>query len=468
MTPSCLRDASRVPARERLPMTPLQRGALLMLSLSLLSVLMLSLSLTARSLRAETLSVGENGSALKPPPLPPGDSVARLSWLLESGDVIWMECDGAGQFQQASVFSSLPGSAAQASAIVSDPSQYKAMSPSVDSIEVHETKGSRTTFTSTVRIPFGSITNVIALDRVGPERVDTRFVGGDLKTGQFRWSFVPGTERRSSVIYSLKTDVREANWMIRQLTRIRPETQHGGNAGTGLITVWGLKRVLLGQDPSKAAGLPSPWAKTPVELPLKLTAASGSGGPSSQDWSQLTPFLSRGPLIQVESAPGGRLKRVTVFALAAAPAARVYEVVAHPEDYSSRVSNVSGVEIVKRTASLVEYRSIVEFMKLKYRNTERMELFPNRITTRTVDGDLKGAAGQLELLPMGDNTTLAAWSFYADLAEGGWVMKQIFALDPLVEHIFAVSGGFGTLMGLVRAAEHKPPLFSGDGAGAAP
>lgn len=398
-----------------------------------------------------------HGEALKPLPLSPAESIRLVGPLLDAGDVIWLECDGAGQFQQASVLARIPASASKAYEIVSDPLQYKAMSPSVDSVSIREKSAEKVTFESTVRIPFGAIHNVIAMELKGPDRIETRFVDGDLKTGDFRWWFVPESETRSAVIYTLKTDVRETNWMVRQLTRIRPETQHGGNSGTGLITVWGLKRVLMGAQSTLLKHQPSPWAKQPVELPLKLSVASGLPRP---DWSALTPLLQRGPLIQVESAPGGRLKRVTVYGLTRATPKSLYDLVGTPEAYPRHISHFQSVEVTKRVPGLIEFESTVEFMKLRYRSRERMELFPDRILSRTIEGDLAGAASQLELLPMAEGATLAAWSFYMDPSSNGWIMKQVFGLDPLVEHIFAVSGGFGTLVGLMRAAEQKPPLFS--------
>jgi len=398
-----------------------------------------------------------HGEALMSLPLSPAESIRLVSPLLDAGDVIWLECDAAGQFQQASVMARIPASARKAYGIVSDPNQYKAMSPSVDAVSILSRSPEKITFESSVRIPFGAIHNVIAMELKGPDRIDTHFIDGDLKTGNFRWWFVPESETRSAVIYTLKTDVRETNWMIRQLTRIRPETQHGGNSGTGLITVWGLKRVLLGAQSALLKHQPSPWAKKPVELPLKLSASSVTPMP---EWAALVPLLQRGPLIQVESAPGGRLKRVTAYGLTRASRKGLYDLVAAPETYPHHISHFQSVEVTRREPGLIEYSSTVEFMKLRYRSRERMELFPDRILSRTIDGDLAGAASQLELLPMADGTTLAAWSFYMDPSSNGWIMKQVFGLDPLVEHIFAVSGGFGTLMGLMRAAEHKPPLFS--------
>lgn len=402
-------------------------------------------------------------AALSTLPWTPAETVARLGPLLDTGEVIWLECGAKGEFQQATVFGRIPTSADKAFHLMKVPQNYKRMSPTVDSVEVNEQDGSSTVYTTRIRIPFGSLTNVVRMDLFPPHRIDTRFVGGDLQTGTFRWQFVPDSSTRSTAIYSIKTDVRETNWMVKQMTKVRPETQHGGNSGTGLITVWGLRRMLESPPPDgQAIAVPpreaSPWEKRPVELPIRLEN-------SPIHWASLLPMLQRGPLIQVESTPGGRLKRVTAYGRVDALPQALYAVASTPENYPRITSHIQSVELLEKSSSRLKFVSEIELMKLRYRQTEELTLHPTRITQRTLDGDLEGAAWQLEVAPLGGgdigaSDTLAAYSFYSDPSRNGWIMKQVFALDPLVEHIFAVSGGFGSLMGLSRAAENKPPLFA--------
>lgn len=388
--------------------------------------------------------------SLQPLPWSAQETASRLSDLTQSSDVIWLETTSSGEFIQASVFSQLPLSAEAAYDLVRQPENYKRMSPSVDSVEVLERNAQGIRYSTKVNIPFGSIQNDIQMKVTPPDRIETSFVGGDLKTGAFCWNFVPLGANLSSVIYTLKTDVRETNWMVRQAVKTRPETQHGGNSGTGLITVWGLKRLILGEKSDLKKREPSPWLNREVELPLKLT------GELSR-WRDLLPMLVRGPLVQVESTPLGRLKRVTVYARVNTPPAQLYEVVANPEQYPKRTSHISEVTVLERTNEKIRYRSVVELMRLRYTSEEELWLYPQRVVQRTRTGDLEGAAWQLELQPLSSTETLAAYSYYMDPSRHGWVIRQIFALDPLVEHIFAISGGYGSLSGLVRAAEQLQP-----------
>lgn len=388
--------------------------------------------------------------SLQPLPWSAAETTSRLSALMQSSDVIWLETTSSGDFIQASVFTQIPAAADAAFELMRQPENYKRMSPSVESVEVLERNEKTLRYRTKVHIPFGSIHNDIQMTLSPPERIETSFVGGDLKTGAFAWNFVPLSSNLSSVIYTLKTDVRETNWMVRQAVKTRPETQHGGNSGTGLITVWGLKRLILGEKSDLKKREPSPWLNQEVELPLKLT------GDMSR-WRALMPMLERGPLVQVESTSRGRLKRVTVYARTRSTPEQLYEVVAHPEKYPSRTSHISEVTVLEQTAEKIRYQSVVELMKLRYTSEEELQLFPLRVVQRTRSGDLEGAAWQLELQSLGPRETLAAYSYYMDPSRHGWIIRQIFALDPLVEHIFAISGGYGSLSGLMRAAEQLKP-----------
>lgn len=396
---------------------------------------------------------GLSAAPLRPLPWAPEETLRRLRPLLDSGELVWMELNPAGQLIQTTLFGQIPASADEAYRLVQAPPNYKRMSPSVESITVLNADASGATYDAKVNIPFGSLRNVVKMTYFPPNRIENTFVDGDMKTGDFRWWFVPEAAARSAVLYTLKTDVRETNWMVKQVVKLRPETQHGGNAGTGLITIWGLKRLILGEKSDLKKKEPSPWAKKAVELPLKL-----SGDLSV--WQERIKLLERGPLVQVESTSGGRLKRVTVYARVMAEARTLLELASDPMTYVKVTSHMKEVTVTERKDNLIKYRSVAEFMKLKYAQDEELRIFPDRIIQRSLRGDLEGAAGQLEVATLGPGMALAAYSYYMDPSKNGWVMRQIFAIDPLVEHIFAISGGFGVLNGLARAAERKPPLIA--------
>lgn len=389
---------------------------------------------------------------LHPLPWAPEETLRRLKSLLDVGELVWLELNPSGQLVQTTLVAQIPTSSDAAYRLVQSPPNYKRMSPSVESITVLEESAAGATYDARVQIPFGSLRNVVKMSYYPPNRIENTFVDGDMRTGNFRWWFIPDAPARSAVIYTLKTDVRETNWAVRQVVKLRPETQHGGNAGAGLITVWGLKRLVLGEKSDLKKQEPSPWARSAVELPLKLTG-------DLSVWHDRLKMLERGPLIQVESTPGGRLKRITAYARVMTDAKRLLSLASDPMTYSRVTSHVKEVSVVSRKDNLIQFRSVSEFMKLRYAQDEELRIYPDRVTQRAMKGDLEGAAGQLEVASLGPGLSIAAYSYYMDPSKNGWVMRQIFAIDPLVEHIFAISGGFGILNGLAREAEGKPPLI---------
>ncbi len=386
-------------------------------------------------------------SELIPLPLSGAEAARRLAPLLATGDVLLLEPTPSGTFSQATVFANLPIPAAQAYGLIADPSNYMRMSPSIDAIEVHERTSLGALFTSSIRVPFGHISTTVRMTFAGKQVIETRFAGGDLKTGSFRWQFVPDGGK-SQAIYSLKTDIGESSWMVRKMVKARPEMQFGGNAGTGLVTVWGLRRM-ASRQPAAGVSEPSPWRDKPVELPPRLSG-------TSEAWTALAPLLQRGPLVHIDSTPGGRLRRVTVFGRVHADEAHIYGIISDPTQYPKFLTSLKKLTITGSTGPRIRYSSVAELMTLQYRQSEEVLLEPRRVHQRVLEGDLKGSASLMELLPLSDTDTLVAYSFFLDPTRSGWIMRKIYSLDPVIEHTMSVAGGVNIYLGLARLAEGRP------------
>ena len=112
--------------------------------------------------------------------------------------------------------------------------------------------------------------------------------------------------------------------------------------------------------------------------------------------------------------------------------------------------------ITGSTGPRIRYSSVAELMTLQYRQSEEVLLEPRRVHQRVLEGDLKGSASLMELLPLSDTDTLVAYSFFLDPTRSGWIMRKIYSLDPVIEHTMSVAGGVNIYLGLARLAEGRP------------
>src|SRR5437867_482828 len=65
---------------------------------------------------------------------------------------------------------------------------------------------------------------------------------------------------------------------------------------------------------------------------------------------RLEPLAARGELALIESHPNGRLKQVTIYAVANAPPDKVFYVLSHPAEYPDFVANVVRAQTTGQTA----------------------------------------------------------------------------------------------------------------------
>jgi len=378
---------------------------------------------------------------LSPLPVSPGELARGLEPLLTTGEVLYFEADPQGAFKQVTVLTMVPRSVDAVFTLLRNPEEIKAISPSVESVEILETTETSTLYRVKADVPFSTVTYTAKLELHPPDVIDVQNVDGDVTNALYRWTLVPMGTDRCVILYTLRTDVGESSFIARKVVEKRPDVQFVANGGVGLITTSGLKRLLTGATEQESLS-PSPWAHTPVSLPARLEA-------SDAWWTSLRPLLTQGLLVHVESAPSGRFKRVTAYQQLAEAQADVYELLSRPEHYPSMVSNLTELTVLSRTKDVIRCHTTINIMLLSFEQTEVFRLTEGKISRRVLEGDLVRAS-LLETRAVTDSSTLLAYSVFLDAAPASWMIRKFYRIDPLMEHIIGLSGSFNLLHGMEK------------------
>src|SRR5262245_1563366 len=164
---------------------------------------------------------------------------------------------------------------------------------------------------------------------------------------------------------------------------------------------------------------------------------------------RLEPLAARGELALIESHPNGRLKQVTIYAVANAPPDQVYYVLSHPAEYPQFVSNVVKAQTTGQTADgglFYEWELEVPLINLKgtskmtYRSPPAPGAAPV-VDVETVRGDVADGTWRWVLLPAGPGRTIIAFHSYADISRSSWLLRKLISHNRTIEHGAALTSG---------------------------
>jgi ribosome-associated toxin RatA of RatAB toxin-antitoxin module len=128
----------------------------------------------------------------------------------------------------------------------------------------------------------------------------------------------------------------------------------------------------------------------------------------------MSAHLSRGPMVLIEEAKGGKFGQVTAVALIDAPPPKVFEVLTDYGNYKNFVPKVTTSEVKKRTPKEVEARFVLDVPgpDTDYTVKYTLDAEALTITGAWAGGDLKGSrwSWKLEALPEGKTLMTASAS----------------------------------------------------------
>jgi hypothetical protein len=283
------------------------------------------------------------------PAAPLAADVARLSTLsaadrealapmLARGPVALIEFSEVDALPAILLAAEVDAPAATVAAIVGDPAGYPRFMGVLDSVAVTGRHAASLSYDWTWRTALFELrgSNVMtssAPPAAHPEqgwRFGVRATGGDLGTGRFLWRVLPVGPNRTIVTLATRLDLRESNYLARQMSQASRSVNRSINLSLGYVMLLGVRH-----EAHRVAG----------HAPARLPAPSPALPPSDVDLARLAPLLLRGDLVAL-TLDGDRLDHVTAIARTGTGLEFVTPVITDPSAFGSALVPGSHATIV--------------------------------------------------------------------------------------------------------------------------
>jgi hypothetical protein len=251
-----------------------------------------------------------------------------LGPLLERGPVALVEF-APGDELPAIVFAAMVDAPAETlAAVVADPAGYPHFMGVLDSVRVTARHPGQVAYDWTWRTAMFELRGSNAMTIVPPPdsrpqegwRFGVQATGGDLGTGRMLWRVVPTGDRGSLLTLSMRLDLRDANYLARQMSAASRTVNRSVNVALGYVMVLGARA-----EAQRRAG---------VGEQRRPTRAADALAPADLDLARLAPVLARGDLIGLE-LEGGRLARAIAIGRTGTGADVVLPVVSDPTAFGT-------------------------------------------------------------------------------------------------------------------------------------
>ena len=221
--------------------------------------------------------------------------------------------------------------------VIGKPSDYPRFMSALTEVDVQAVNGQMMAFDWTWGVTLFSLTghNVMTTypgNSTRGYRFDIRTTGGDLGIGRVMWRVYPEGPNKSLVVFSSRLDMRDANYITRQLASEGNAVNRTVNVAVAMVTLLEVK-----SEAERRAGthVNGKFAAKPLRRPRVDTNA-------------LRPLLGRGDLVLMD-LDGDTLQSVTVVGRSGASVRRVRRVMLDPEEFGKSLLHGTCAEVVERT-----------------------------------------------------------------------------------------------------------------------
>jgi hypothetical protein len=328
--------------------------------------------------------------------------------------------------------------------VIAHPQEYPKFMQALESVRVKSVHGRMMAFDWTWGVTLFSLTgqNVITSFPGDPERgyrFDIQTTGGELGIGRVVWRVYPDGPARSLVVFSSRLDMRNANYITRQLASEGNAVNRTINVAVAAVTLLEVKA-----ESERRAG-----TYAPSRVPHKPLARPDI------DMRSLQGLLRRGDLVLMD-LEGDTLQRVVVVGRAGTSIGRVRSVMLDPEEFGQSVLHGSCAEVVERRDDGLRFSWEIPIPLLHVGG--QMILRPSA-TVIAIDG-LSGtlSKGQWRFdtyrFPSGEAGVIGWASF--DPSDSPKLIRKLIAGNTQFSHGFVAATQLAVMRSLrVRARHHR-------------
>jgi hypothetical protein len=169
-------------------------------------------------------------------------------------------------------------------------------------------------------------------------RYDIRTIGGELGIGRVMWRVFAEGPDRSIVVFSSRLDMRDANYITRQLSAEGNAANRTINIAVAMVTLLEVKEEA---ETRVGAHVTTEVPVAPLRRPLlNMTALHG--------------ILARGDLVMMD-LDGHTMQRVTVVGRTGGSVRRVRRIMVDPEEFGQSLLHGTCAEVVERSSGGIRF-----------------------------------------------------------------------------------------------------------------
>jgi hypothetical protein len=375
------------------------------------------------------------------------DERKLLAPLMERGPIALIEFAKADSLPEVLVAAYADAPADLVAKVIANPRDYPKFMRTLDHVDVLSSNGTQTSY------KWSWQTGVLFLEGENrmtafppppghPElghRIAVHSERGALGEGRLMWRVFPVSEKRSMVMLAMRVDMRDANFVMRQLDAAARSINRSVNLALCYVMLLGTTR-----EAEKRAGTPVA-EKTVVFGPPKIELA------------KYKKLLGRADLLLMEFTPKS-LGQLTVIGRTGLPADKLRKVMTEPETFGKALVPGSYTRVTKREGDIKTFEWGINLPLIGTSGTMQMSEHENTLHIDATEGSLNGGKWRFMTPTLSSGEAVVVGYAVFDITRTTWLIEKIASLDPVMGHGLAAASQVMVLRALRRRAHDEAKL----------
>jgi hypothetical protein len=327
--------------------------------------------------------------------------------------------------------------------VIGKPSDYPSFMGALTSVDVQEINGQMRAFDWTWGVTLFSLTghNVMTSytgSATRGYRFDIRTTGGDLGIGRVMWRVYPEGPNKSLVVFSSRLDMRNANYITRQLASEGNAVNRTINVAVAMVTLLEVKAEAERRAGTYVNGI---YATKPLRRPRV-------------DMRALRPLLGRGDLVLLD-LDGDTLQSVAVVGRSGSSVGRVRRVMLDPEEFGQSLLHGTCAEVLEHTEEGVRFQWEIPIPLLHVGGQMVLRPSPTVIAVDGISGTLSKGQWRFDTHRYpGGEAGVIAWATF-DPADSPKLIRKLIAGNTHFSHGFVAA----TQLAVMRSLRSRVRLL---------
>jgi len=354
---------------------------------------------------------------------------ALLAPLLERGPIALVEFSQADVLPAVLVAGYVDAPANLVAEIVARPRDYPKFMKTLDSVQILSESPTQTAYkwtwqTGVLFLEGENRMTILPPPKGKPQlghRISVKSERGQLGEGRILWRVFPVSAKRSLITLSMRVDMRDANFVMRQLDAASRSINRSVNIALAHVMMLGTKR-----EAERRAG-----------SEIKL-AASVPFEPPKLDLEKLSPILNRADLLLMELTQSG-LGKLSVVGRGGATPEQLTKVMVDPETFGKSLVAGSYTRVTKTEGPKKTFDWGVDLPLIGTKGTMTMTTGGGDVAIDATDGALKGGRWRFLTPKLGTGEGVVVGYSQFDVTKTSWLVAKIAGLDPAMGHGLAAA-----------------------------